>query len=273
MINVTVNESRLFLDKPTELFALRDQLKPGADIVIVNGVPVRKNQPVKDRDSIVFLKIGEKPDPREIEHLMMMRHGPGVYEKVKGAVVGIAGCGGLGSAVAISLARLGVARIVAADYDVVEPSNLNRQQYFIDQIGMPKVDALKANLKRTNPLVEIVAHNTTLTRRNIPSVFRECAVVAECFDNPSAKREMLVCVREKMPKKWLVTVSGIAGYGPGSAIRVKRIYERTFLVGDSRSESSRQLGLLAPRVMLAAGVQANLIMRILLGEIGEKNAD
>ena len=84
---------------------------------------------------------------------MASRHTPGVHALLKQACVGIAGVGGLGSAVAVSLARIGVGKLIIADFDVVEPSNLNRQQYFVDQLGYFKVDALTENLRRINPYV------------------------------------------------------------------------------------------------------------------------
>ena len=64
---------------------------------------------------------------------------PGERTRLAAATVGIAGAGGLGSNCALHLVRSGVGRLVIADFDVVNDSNLNRQFYFRDQIGRKKV--------------------------------------------------------------------------------------------------------------------------------------
>jgi sulfur carrier protein ThiS adenylyltransferase len=248
------------------LFALRNRERPGADVVIRNGFPAKQDALLADGDAIVFIRRGEIPGPNEMEALLVSRHTPGVHARVKAARVGIAGLGGLGSAVAITLARVGVGALVLADFDVVEPSNLNRQQYFIDQVGMKKTEALAANLRRVNPYVAIEMRDLVLTRQNIPEVFAGCDALAECFDDPHAKREMTLAVRKAMPGVPLVTVSGLAGHGPASAIGVRRIFNDIYLVGDRESAAQPGRGLMAPRVAVAAGHQANLIFRLLLGE-------
>jgi sulfur carrier protein ThiS adenylyltransferase len=248
------------------LNALRDLVNCDADIVIRNGFPAGGDGPLEDGDEVVFIERGRIPEPAEMEAQMTARHGPGILQSLKGARVGIAGCGGLGSAVAVSLARLGVGQLLLVDYDLVEPSNLNRQQFFVDQIGLPKVEALRANLKRMNPFVTVEIRELRLTRENIPQVFAGCTVLAECFDDPDMKREMTLTVRRELPGTPLVTVSGIAGHGPSQEIEIRKVFENVYLVGDHVSEARPGLGLLAPRVAVAAGHQANLILRLLLGE-------
>jgi thiamine biosynthesis protein ThiF family 2 len=137
--------------------------------------------------------------------------------------VGIAGLGGLGSSVAIALARVGVGTLVVADFDVVEPSNLNRQQYFLDQIGMPKVKALKENLARINPHVTVECHELVLDRENIPRIFAGTPIVVEAFDRADMKEMIITTVLEKMPEHKVVAASGLAGYGPNNSIRTERI--------------------------------------------------
>ena len=147
-MNIYVNEHATEAPLGTTLFGLRDQMKPDADVVVLNGAPASADQPLQDGDAVVFIRRGEVPNAEELEALMAARHTPGVHEAVKRSSVGIAGLGGLGSAIAIAIARIGVGRLVLADFDVVEPSNLNRQQYFVDQIGQLKTDALRDNLAR-----------------------------------------------------------------------------------------------------------------------------
>jgi len=136
-MNIQLNE-RLFETASKTLFELRDAVKPAADVVILNGAAMSADAPLKEGDEVCLIKRGEAPSVDELEALMASRHTPGVHAKVKAATVGIAGLGGLGSAIAVALARVGVGKLIVADFDVVEPSNLNRQQYFVDQIGMLK---------------------------------------------------------------------------------------------------------------------------------------
>ncbi len=147
------------------LGAVADLYKAGADVLILNGFPAPADTALSDGDELFLIRRGEVPTEEELEYLMAARHTPGVHARLKRAVVGIAGVGGLGSSVAVALARVGVGRLMIADFDVVEPSNLNRQQYFIDQIGSYKVEALASNLRRINPYVTVEA----LSSRNVRS--------------------------------------------------------------------------------------------------------
>ena len=268
-IEVRVNEQLLRLSEQATLYAIRDTIKPAADLIILNGFPVALDATVTTGDEIVLIRRGEIPSPDELETLLVARHGPGVHEKLKRSTVGIAGCGGLGSNVAILLGRSGIGKLILVDFDLVEPSNLNRQQFFVDQIGLPKVEALAQNLGRINPYVRLALHPIRLTKSAVAGLFNECAVVAECFDDPAAKAELTFAMRRELPSIPLVAVSGIAGYGPASDITSRRVLGNHFLVGDGVSAAMPGRGLLAPRVAVAAGHQANLITRLILGAISE----
>lgn len=269
-IAIRVNEQPRSVPAGTRLSALRDELKPGADLIIVNGFPATAERLVEPGDAVIFIRRGEVPGPDELEALLVARHGPGVHEKVRRARVGIAGCGGLGSTVAIALARTGVGALALVDFDVVEPSNLNRQQFFLDQLGHRKVDALAATLARINPYVALERHPIRLCEADVPRLFATADVVAECFDDPAAKAELAMAMRRHLPRTPLVAVSGIAGHGPASAIRPRRVLGRSFLVGDGETAAQPGRGLLAPRVTVAAGHQASVVLRLLLGEIDEE---
>jgi len=182
-----VNERRVPFQEGIKVVDLASRFKPEADLFIVNGYPVPAVTSLRDGDICCLIKRGEKPSAEEMQYLLVARHSPGVHEKVKRATVGIMGLGGLGSPVAVALARMGVGRLILADYDVVEPSNLNRQQYFIDQIGLKKTLALRENLTRINPYVRIELVDDRLTEENIPLYFKEVDVLAECFDDPVMK--------------------------------------------------------------------------------------
>lgn len=247
---------------------LRARYKADADVIIANGYPVR--QPaglvLQPGDRLVLIRRGETPDEDALRLMMVSRNTPGVRERLAGATVGIAGLGGLGSNLAAALVRIGVGRLILVDFDVVEPSNLNRQLYFADQLGLPKTEATLANLRRVCPWADMVAHNVRLTRDNVPAIFHDADVVAECFDAADQKRMLAETVLSTMPDTPLVAVSGIAGYGDANALRVRRRGQRLWVVGDESTAAGPGMGLMAPRVLQAVGMQANTIVRILMNE-------
>lgn len=265
IVRVKVNEQWQEVEDTLTLSALRDRFKPQADLIIYNGFPQSAPISLQEGDEIVLIRRGELPTREELEGQMMARHTPGVHQKVKRARVGIAGLGGLGSSVAVALARLGIGHLVLADFDVVEPSNLNRQQYFIDQIGMPKVEALKVNLDRINPYVQVECHQVVLDRENIPQIFKETQILVEAFDRADTKEMLITTVLDRMPGHLVVAASGLAGYGPNNTILTERIARNLYIVGDQVSAARPGCGLMAPRVGIAAHHQANQVLRLILG--------
>ncbi len=265
-IRVKINEKEISIPSSASLFYLRNQFKPGADVIIYNGFPVDADHPLNEGDEIVFIKKGETPSPEEFESFMRARHTPGIHQKIKKSVVGIAGLGGLGSAIAVALARIGVGELILVDFDVVEPSNLNRQQYFIHQIGIPKVEALQKNISIINPYVKVTPYHEKLDRNNVERIFQEAKVVVEAFDRAEEKAMLINIVSEKMPDKYIVAASGVAGYGDNNEIKTVRFSSKIFIVGDQKTAAQPGVGLMAPRVGIAAHHQANAVLRILLGE-------
>jgi sulfur carrier protein ThiS adenylyltransferase len=261
-MKIKLNERTIEVKDGTTLFQLRDQEKREADVLICNGAAMADDLALAEGDSVNLIRRGEVPPADELEALMVARHTPGVHDKIKGATVGIAGLGGLGSAVAVALARIGIGRLILADFDVVEPSNLNRQQYFIDQLGMTKAEALEINLKRINPYVQYETHCARVTPENIPDLFGEVDVMVEAFDRADQKAMLLQSFKEKP----IVAASGLAGYGPSDTIGVRKMGGNIYIVGDLETGAVPGCGLMAPRVGIAAHMQANLVLRILLGE-------
>jgi sulfur carrier protein ThiS adenylyltransferase len=259
-----VNEKEIAFQSGLKVTDLVKQYKADADLFIVNGYPALPDTELYDGDVCCLIKRGEVPSCDEMEHLLMARHTPGVHTKVKDSVVGIMGLGGLGSVVAGALARVGVGKLVIADYDVVEPSNLNRQQYFIDQIGMKKTVALAENLKRMNPYLTIETRDEMLTEENIPQLFAGVDVLAECFDQAEMKAAALQAVLLNMPDVGYVGASGMAGYEDGNLIVTRRVSPKVYIAGDGETAACPGQGLMAPRVGIAAHHQANQILRILL---------
>jgi len=265
-MNLRINEKPADIEDGLTLGTVAERYKAGADVLILNGFPAPAESVLHDGDELYLIRRGEVPTEDELEGLMAARHTPGVHARLKQAAVGIAGVGGLGSAVAVALARVGVCRLVIADFDVVEPSNLNRQQYFIDQIGHYKVDSLVENLRRINPYVTVEAHRIFLDPENIPVVFSGCQIVVEAFDRADMKAMLVNSVLESMPQSIVIAASGLAGFGPNNSITTRKISRRLYLTGDSVSEAAPGSGLMAPRVGIAAHHQANQVVRILLGE-------
>jgi len=177
--------------------------------------------------------------------------------------VGIAGCGGLGSNCGVALARVGIGTLVIADFDVVEPSNLNRQYFFRDQIGTLKVDALALNIARIDPAVKIEKHAVTITPENIMALFHGCDVVVEAFDRADQKLMLIEAMSDLLPEIPLVSGSGMAGWGNSHLIRTEK-HGNLILCGDQQTEVSEHLPPLAPRVGVVASMQANAVMEILM---------
>ena len=178
--------------------------------------------------------------------------------------VGIAGAGGLGSNCAASLARTGVGTLVIADFDKIESSNISRQFYFIDQVGMMKTTALKENLKRIRPEMNVVVHQTVLNEKNIPSVFRDCQVIVEAFDRADMKQMLVETVQKELTGIPLIVGSGLAGWGNTEILKFRKIDETLFICGDEMSEATDDYPPLAPRVCIVASMQANAVIEILM---------
>ncbi|MBK7709590.1 MAG: sulfur carrier protein ThiS adenylyltransferase ThiF [Bacteroidales bacterium] len=178
--------------------------------------------------------------------------------------VGIAGAGGLGSNCAVALARCGVGTLVIADFDSVEETNLNRQYYFNDQIGMLKTIALKENIYRINPEVFVIIHQKRLDSHNIPEIFSGCHVIVEAFDGSDMKEMIIETVQLKMRGIPLVAASGLAGWGKSETIKYRKIDDTLYICGDESSEVSEGLPTIAPRVGMVANMQANVTVEILM---------
>lgn len=191
------------------------------------------------------------------------RHGAALQAKFSAATVAVCGLGGLGSNIALSLARAGVGKLLLIDFDRVELTNLHRQQYKAAQVGLPKTQALAEVLKEVNPYIQVETHTVALTEENAPALLSCAQVVCEALDRPQAKAMLVNAVLEHLPKAYLVAASGMAGLGSANAIATRRVSRRFYLCGDGVSDVTEGLGLVAPRVALCAGHQAHMVLRIL----------
>lgn len=185
--------------------------------------------------------------------------------KLQDSSVGIAGTGGLGSNVAVSLARAGIGRLVIVDFDSVEESNLNRQYYFRDQIDMVKVEALKENIYRIDESVKVEIFNHRLTKDTMDRPFHDVGVIVEALDKAEIKTTFIEEVMQKLPSIPVVGCSGVAGYGHSDRISTKKL-GNLYMVYDEKAKDSDEDVLMSPRVILMANWQANIVLDILLGE-------
>jgi sulfur carrier protein ThiS adenylyltransferase len=263
-ITIWVNEHPRDIPAGHHLGQLRDAVKPDADVLILNGALGPPEIELHSGDRIVLIRRGEIPAGEVLESLMAARHTPGVHQVMKNAVVGVAGLGGLGSNVAIALARMGVGTLILADFDVVEPSNLNRQQYFIEHLGSYKTIAMADILKKINPYLAVIPHRVTLDRENIPVIFKRARIVIECFDRVDQKAMLIETVSDALPETYIIGASGLAGYGENNSIQTRQLSDRVYIVGDLVSAAIPGRGLMAPRVGIAAGQQANLAVSLLM---------
>ena len=205
------------------------------------------------------------PSREEMLAALEKRQGSDAVRKLQAASVAVCGLGGLGSNIAISLARTGVGKLVLVDFDCVDVTNLHRQQYKASQVGLPKSDALLANLKEAAPYTEFETHFEKVTEENVSSLLAGADVVCEAFDNAEAKAMLVNAVLETMPEKYLVAASGMAGFDGGNSIISRKVTKRFYVCGDGKSDVNEGIGLIAPRVMLCAAHQALTAIRLILG--------
>ena len=235
------------------------------DIFILDGFATKENLEIKDGANVVFIRRGVMPGREVLKAMIASRNSPELNAALASGCVGVAGLGGLGSNIALSLARVGVKKLVLADFDVVEPSNLNRQQYFVRHIGMKKTQALKELINDVNPFVEVETHDIFLDEKNVASVFGECEILCEAFDNVAGKAMILNEAGASLKDKKIIGASGMAGYFSSNLIKTIKFAKNVYLCGDLTNEAKIGQGLMAPRVAICANHEANLAIRLLMG--------
>ena len=199
------------------------------------------------------------------EEDLLKRNVKGISKKLKKTRVCILGLGGLGSNVAVLLARSGIGYLKLVDFDIVEASNLNRQQYRISHIGIKKTEAMKSIIREINPFVEVDILDIKVDRENIYSIVGDIEIVVEAFDRAETKAMTLEELLAKK-NKIVVSASGMAGLGPANEIITRKIKDNFYLIGDNYSDYEEYSGIMSTRVMLCAAHQANIVLRLILGE-------
>ena len=208
----------------------------------------------------------EQITEEQIREALCLRHTEAVQKKLSAARTAVAGLGGLGSHIAFFLARIGVGHLHLIDFDRVDLSNLNRQQYRLCHLGMYKTEALRQELLELNPYLQITADCVKVDEENLRQLFEEDEIICEAFDRAEQKALLVNGILEHFPEKKLIAASGMAGFGDSNRIRTRKIAGNFYLCGDGESESLPGMGLMAPLVALCAAHEANAAVSLILGK-------
>ncbi len=203
------------------------------------------------------------PTKEEWLRALRERHGKELQKSLSNATVAICGLGGLGSNISVLLSRAGIGKLILIDFDRVDISNLHRQQYKANQIGMYKTEALKDNLSEISPYTDIIVHTEKLTEENIGALLSSADIICEAFDGAEAKAMLTNFVLENLLNKYLIAASGMAGLAPANKITTRKITNHFYLCGDGTSDVSDDIGLISSRVAICAAHEAHAVIRIL----------
>ena len=209
------------------------------------------------------------PTKDEWKKALEERHGKELQQAFSSATVAICGLGGLGSNIAIALARAGIGKLILIDFDRVDITNLHRQQYKAEQIGMYKTVALAGNLKEIAPYISLEIHTERITEDNAVTLLQDADIICEAFDDAECKAMLTDTVLTEMRDKYLVAASGMAGLYDANRIKTRKVTGKFYLCGDGESDVSEGMGLVSSRVMICAAHQAHTVLRILANNFEE----
>ena len=184
--------------------------------------------------------------------------------KLRNARVAVAGLGGLGSNIAVMLARSGVGELLLVDFDTVDVTNLNRQMYLIPQLGKPKAEALPEILYQINPYLTYRSVCIKVTPDNVKELFSEYPIVCEAFDKPDQKAMLVRELLMQCPKTIVVSGNGMAVYADANEIRTCQVMKRLYVCGDQSTDVGNGIGLIAPRVAVCAAHEANKVLQLIM---------
>lgn len=201
----------------------------------------------------------------QLKQALLERYTPEMYEKITNASVAIAGLGGLGSNVAVMLARAGIGHLLLVDFDTVDMTNLNRQVYTCEHLGRKKTEALAEILRGINPYLPLETKDCYVNHENAVELFGAYPIVCEAFDKAENKAMLVNTILEEQKETIVVAGSGMAGYGSSNEIETKKVMKRLYVCGDRKTELNNDVCLMASRVTVCAAHQANMIIRLILG--------
>ena len=209
------------------------------------------------------------PTKDEWKKALEERHGKELHRAFSSATVAVCGLGGLGSNIAIALARAGIGKLILIDFDRVDITNLHRQQYKAEQIGMYKTVALAENLKEIAPYISLEIHTERITEDNAVTLLQDADIICEAFDDAECKAMLTNTVLTEMRDKYLVAASGMAGLYDANRIKTRKVMSKFYLCGDEVSDVAEGIGLVSSRVMVCAAHQAHAVLRILANNFEE----
>ncbi len=201
--------------------------------------------------------------------LIFARNVEGLTALMQNAVVGIAGCGGLGSNIAVALTRAGIGKLILLDFDIIEPSNLNRQYFFLNDVGKLKVDALSKHLKNINSEIIIEKQIKQIDKEDTEKIFYPADILIEAFDRAESKKFLIESWVKAFPDKPVIVGNGLSGFGNTDLLKVQKV-GNIYFCGDGFT--NMDLGLTSARVAIVANMQANLAIEI-IAKKGGLNAD
>lgn len=209
------------------------------------------------------------PTKEEWNNALEERHGKELHRAFSSATVAVCGLGGLGSNIAIALARAGIGKLILIDFDRVDITNLHRQQYKAEQIGMYKTVALAENLKEIAPYISLEIHTERITEDNAVTLLQDADIICEAFDDAECKAMLTNTVLTEMRDKYLVAASGMAGLYDANRVKTRKVTSKFYLCGDEKSDVADGIGLVSSRVMICAAHQAHTVLRILANNFEE----
>ena len=209
-------------------------------------------------------KMQERISREQLDQAFDARFPEEMRTKLRNARVAVAGLGGLGSTIAVMLARSGVGELLLVDFDTVDVTNLNRQMYLIPQLGKPKAEALPEILYQINPYLTYRSMCIKVTPDNVKELFSEYPIVCEAFDKPDQKAMLVRELLMQCPKTIVVSGNGMAGYADANEIRTCQVMKRLYVCGDQSTDVGNGIGLIAPRVAVCAAHEANKVLQLIM---------
>lgn len=210
------------------------------------------------------IKMQQMISNEELDRAFDARFPDEMRKKLRGAKVAVAGLGGLGSNIAVMLARSGIGHLFLVDFDVVDVTNLNRQMYFISHLGLPKTEALPQILYQINPYLICESMRIKVTPENVRELFKEYPIVCEAFDKPDQKAMLVRELLMQFPETIVVSGNGMAGYGDTNDICTSKKMRRLYVCGDQKTDVGGGIGLMAPRVAACAAHEANKVIQLIM---------
>lgn len=206
---------------------------------------------------------------RYSRHILLPEIGVEGQEAILSAKVLVIGAGGLGSPVAMYLAAAGVGKLVIADNDTVDLTNLQRQiMHSTEMVGHPKVESARASLQRINPLANVVPLHTRLEDATLDEQVAAADLVLDCCDNFATRHAVnRACVKHRKP---LVSGAAIRFDGQVSVFDMRdpeaACYHCLFPEGEDIEEvRCAVMGVFSPIVGMIGTTQAAEALKLIVG--------